>query len=266
AAFQRAGDAVRAAIAGQRALGDHAWPEGAILRVRMGLHTGEPAVEGGAYLGLDVNRAARICAAAHGGQVLLSQTTRELVTRGVQTEDLGRFSLAGLTEPEHLFQLVVPGMASRFPSPRIDAPHERRSLARSLKSSRWRRPSLEEGAFAVRALLSGVEPGLQRPLSALGATLFTAHRAAAGADEFLARIDGKRMLPTLQTAEATDNLRSSVETLTHELDQTVTQAAAAVDPLSFKLGRTRRRGVYRSGRLFVVPFFESSAPSADASS
>jgi class 3 adenylate cyclase len=99
AAFQRAGDAVRAAIAGQRALGDHAWPEGAILRVRMGLHTGEPAVEGGAYLGLDVNRAARICADAHGGQVLLSQTTRELVTRDAQTEDLGWFSLAGLTEP-----------------------------------------------------------------------------------------------------------------------------------------------------------------------
>jgi hypothetical protein len=63
-------------------------------------------------------------------------------------------------------------------------------------------------------------------------------------------------LVTLQTAEATDNLRSSIETLTHELDHAVTQAAAALDPLSFKLGRTRRRGVYRSGRLLVVPFVD----------
>jgi class 3 adenylate cyclase len=79
ASFARAGDAVRAAVAAQRALATHSWPEGATVRVRMGLHTGEPTVTTGRYVGLDVHRAARIGAAGHGGQVLLSPTTRELV-------------------------------------------------------------------------------------------------------------------------------------------------------------------------------------------
>ena len=74
-AFARADDAVAAAAAGQRAL------EGLPLRVRMGLHTGQPSIVGDDYIGLDVHRAARICAAAHGGQVVLSQTTRDLVGR-----------------------------------------------------------------------------------------------------------------------------------------------------------------------------------------
>ena len=68
-----------AAIAAQRRLAEHSWPDGAELRVRMGIHTGEPTVGGERYVGVGVHRAARICAVGHGGQVLVSQTTRELL-------------------------------------------------------------------------------------------------------------------------------------------------------------------------------------------
>ena len=78
-AFARATDAVSAAVAAQRALASHAWPEGVAVRVRMGLHTGEPHLAAEGYVGLDVHRAARIMNAGHGGQILLSQTTRDLV-------------------------------------------------------------------------------------------------------------------------------------------------------------------------------------------
>ena len=75
-AFQRAKDGVDAAVAAQQLIGAYAWPELAVVRVRMGLHTGEPVVESGVYLGLDVNRAARICSAGHGGQILLADDAR----------------------------------------------------------------------------------------------------------------------------------------------------------------------------------------------
>src|SRR3954469_9465122 len=81
--FTRAWEAVAGAVAAQRALAAHAWPGGAEVRVRMGLHTGEPAVGDESYLGLDVVRAARICSAAPGGQVLLSETTRALLGSNV---------------------------------------------------------------------------------------------------------------------------------------------------------------------------------------
>ena len=72
-AFSRARDALGTAVAAQRGLTKHAWPDGASLRVRMGLHTGEPVIETEGYVGQDVHRAARICSAGHGGQILLSQ-------------------------------------------------------------------------------------------------------------------------------------------------------------------------------------------------
>src|SRR3954454_16222967 len=105
--FARADDAVAAAAAGQRAL------EGLPLRVRMGIHTGQPAIVGEQYVGLDVHRAARICAAAHGGQILLSQTTRDLTD--VDTRDLGEHRLKDLTQPQRLHQLVAPGLEPQFP-------------------------------------------------------------------------------------------------------------------------------------------------------
>ena len=111
-AFARASDAVSAAEEAQAALA-----EGPI-RIRIGLHTGEPAVTEEGYVGLDVNRAARICAVAHGGQVVLSQSTRELVDAEIR--DLGLHRLKDLQAPERLYQLGN----GDFPSlqPRADQP------------------------------------------------------------------------------------------------------------------------------------------------
>jgi class 3 adenylate cyclase len=117
-AFVRARDAVAAAASGQRALASHAWPDGAQVRARMGLHTGEPAAGDEGYLGLDVARAARICAAGHGGQVLLSQTTRALIAGdepdGLGVLDLGEHRLKDIAQPEPIYQLVVAGLPTRF--------------------------------------------------------------------------------------------------------------------------------------------------------
>jgi len=108
----RAAEAVTMA---QRAFATHPWPEGVELRVRMGLHTGKPTFREGAYYGLDVHRAARIAQAGSGGQILLSQQTRDELGRSFELEDLGEHELPGLGEPERLFQLTVLGLPSSFP-------------------------------------------------------------------------------------------------------------------------------------------------------
>jgi predicted ATPase/class 3 adenylate cyclase len=117
--FTTARDAVAAAIAAQRALAHHPWPEGVEVRVRMGLHTGEPTFTGTGYVGLDLHRAARISAAGHGGQVLLSQTTRHLVEQdrpqGVILRALGSHRLKDLIQPERLFQVLISDLPTDFP-------------------------------------------------------------------------------------------------------------------------------------------------------
>jgi YVTN family beta-propeller protein len=117
-AFRRAKDAVAAAVAGQRDLAAQEWPDGTSVSVRMGLHTGEPQVGEQRYVGMGVHKAARIGAAGHGGQILLSSTTRELVEDelppGVTIRDLGERRLKDLDRPERLFQLVVEGLRSDF--------------------------------------------------------------------------------------------------------------------------------------------------------
>ena len=115
-AFERAREAVGAAAAAQRALAAHDWPQGEPVRVRMGVHTGEPELSpGGYYVGVDLTRGARICAAAHGGQVVLSRTTRDLVGEDIEVRDLGDYRLKGVPRPERLFQLVAPGLGFDFP-------------------------------------------------------------------------------------------------------------------------------------------------------
>jgi class 3 adenylate cyclase len=117
--FARARDAVAAAVAAQLALAAHRWPDGATLRVRMSLHTGEPVVGEEGYIGIDVVRAARICAAGHGGQVLLSAPTAALVGSalpdGVHERDLGEHRLKDIDQPERIYQLDVDGLPSSFP-------------------------------------------------------------------------------------------------------------------------------------------------------
>lgn len=110
--FTRAKDAADAAVEAQRALARHEWPGGAEVRVRMGLHTGEPQVGEHGYLGIDVVRAARICSAGHGGQILLSETTRALLgnalPEGVSVLDLGQQNLKDI-QHERIFQLALEG-------------------------------------------------------------------------------------------------------------------------------------------------------------
>ena len=118
-AFPRATDAVSAAVDMQRALAAYVWPEGVTVRVRMGLHTGEPQLSAENYIGLDVHRTARIMSAGHGGQVLLSLTTRDLVEHdlpeGVSLRDLGEHRLKDLQLSVHLYQLVIAGLSEDFP-------------------------------------------------------------------------------------------------------------------------------------------------------
>jgi class 3 adenylate cyclase len=110
--FPRARDAVAAAVDAQRALHDHEWPGGREVLVRMGLHTGEPHVGEEGYLGLDVVRAARISAAGHGGQILVSETTRALIgnqlPEGVAVHDLGQQHLKDV-QHEHIYELTIDG-------------------------------------------------------------------------------------------------------------------------------------------------------------
>ena len=112
--FSRARDAVTAAVEAQRAHAGAAWPRGETVRVRIGLHTGEPAIHEEGYVGLDVVRAARICTVGQGGQILLSETTRALIgsglPEGVSVFPLGQRHLRGIDEPERVYEIAIDGL------------------------------------------------------------------------------------------------------------------------------------------------------------
>lgn len=307
AVFRGAGEAVAAAVAGQRALAAERWPPGVSVRVRMGLNAGSPVVVEGGYVGLDVNRAARICAAGHGGQVLCSQTVRDALAGEAEFRDLGAYVLAGLPQPERVFQLVVSGH-EEFPPLRV-APTEDRGRRAPPRTRERGQASLEETAWQVRSALSGVPRHLRSAVGELGGALFTGQRAVERADHLLGRIDRRRLTKrhaqqremaafsdaaereaasiTVQIAavEAVDRHRQALLDLTPEaitilhqpasaehsqvealrtriaatidaLDDAVTKAAAVLDPLAFKLARTRSRGVYRSGDRYIVPYID----------
>ena len=146
-AFARAGDAVAAAIDGQRALSSHGWPEAAQLRVRMGLHSGEPRARGERYVGFGVHRAARVGAVGHGGQILLTNATRELVADELppqtQLRDLGSYRLKDVDRPEQLFQVEAEGLERTF------SPLAARRVA---GPRRVRRPLVLAGALLAAAV------------------------------------------------------------------------------------------------------------------
>lgn len=118
--FPLATDAIGAVVEVQRSLAEHAWPEGTTVRLRMGLHTGEPRLAEEGYVGIDVHRAARIGSIGHGGQVLLSETTAALVRgelpEGVSLLDLGEHRLKDIQRPEPISQLVISDLSSDFPA------------------------------------------------------------------------------------------------------------------------------------------------------
>ena len=304
ACFGRASDALAAAIAGQLALISHGTP----FWVRMGVHTGEPELIGDAYIGIDVNRAARICAAGHGGQILVSQTTRDLVSTNVQFRDLGTYLLAGVEHAERIFEVRAPGL--RTASLPLRAEHESGAHRRRRPGLRLRRgrssAQLADTAWLARRL---IEPGpLREALTDLAAGLFAADRALHRADALLARIDRHRIArrlaeqrelslasaPVAELAAGTDaklacldrlgedrqvvsdlgieaaallgrsftahaveqmgeRLRLATSTLEGQIDVT----AQAHDALSYRLARTRWRGVYRLDGRYVVPYHDT---------
>jgi YVTN family beta-propeller protein len=156
-AFRTAKEALAAAVDAQRDLEAQSWPEGAQVRVRMGLHTGEPKVGGERYVGIGVHRAARIGAAGHGGQVLLSSTTKELAEEdlppGVSIRDLGERRLKDLDQRQRLYQLVIEGLASEF--------KPLRTLDVELKRKRRR-------LYAGAALIGAAAAAVAIPIFGLG--------------------------------------------------------------------------------------------------
>jgi class 3 adenylate cyclase len=158
--FARARDAVAAAVELQRAHAEHEWPEGETVRVRMGLHTGEPAVGKEGYLGVDVVRAARLSATGAGGSVLLSETTRALVgsslPEGVSMHPAGERILKDIDEPERLFELAIEGVEVT-PTPTAKASEDE-----------WDRRSEELATRMSERINKSVFESLERSLGKLG--------------------------------------------------------------------------------------------------
>ena len=119
AVFPTPGGAVRAAVTAQRGLASHPWPDGSEVRVRMGMHSGDGVLGGDDYVGIDVNRAARIAATGHGGQIVISEPTRALLAdslpEGVAFRDLGVHRLKDFDRAEHLHDLAIDGLDTELP-------------------------------------------------------------------------------------------------------------------------------------------------------
>jgi class 3 adenylate cyclase len=184
-AFPSAPEAVAAAADATRALAAHPWPQGTTLQVRMGLHTGTPQVVGDHYVGLDVHRAARIAAAGYGGQILLSESTRVLVSHdlpeGTTLRDLGTFRLKDLQYPERLAQLVLPDLPTDFPPLRtLDRHTHNLPIQPTLLLGR------EEHLATLGSLLRGGEVRLVTLTGAggIGKTRLAVQAAAEALDDF----------------------------------------------------------------------------------
>ncbi len=154
-AFTRPKDAVLAAVAGQRAITAHDWPDDGVVRVRMGIDTGEASVAEDRYLGLAVHRASRICAAGHGCQILVSQAVNALLEDhedelGATLRDLGPQRLKDFDRPMRIYQLVVPGLPHEFPELRVGSTKfEGREEELAEAALRAAQPEQEEGGVRV---------------------------------------------------------------------------------------------------------------------
>lgn len=288
AAFAHASDAVAAALEIQRA------HTGRDLKARIGIHTGEPSLSGEGYVGLDVHRAARICAAGHGGQVLLSAATRTLVGAAA-ARDLGEYTLKGITTPELIFALDAPGLA-RIARPLRATPAgvERQRWRRARRPPSRARTGLRELAWEIRVRLPAT-PEAERPsVSALAAAMFGAAHAERDAAAFLARTDRRplaRLLASYREMSVTSRRsarefakiesqlaclemlgshreeleraarrqpasRNDIAAATQLLEQALEQARALVGHAAEPLRRTLSRGVYRSpsGEYIVLGY------------
>jgi class 3 adenylate cyclase len=132
------------AAAVRRGLAAREWTDGLEVRLRIGIHSGHPTLTEAGYIGLAVHTTARVCAAAHGGQIVVSAATRTAIgaspPAGVRFRGLGRHRLSGLPDPEMLFQVQASGLRARFPPPRTP------------RRTPQRRPAAERHTGAARQL------------------------------------------------------------------------------------------------------------------
>ena len=185
-AFSDPGRALEAAVAAQRRIESYAWPDGVRLRVRMGLATGKVAVSGGEYVGLPVHEAARICAAAHGGQILCSAATVAALDgppADGELLELGTFELRGIPTPRPLLQLTADGLEHDFPPPRDTA------RAGGSRVSIWRRAgddggTASAGELRFRPVADGVETEVRRASGGEGTFRLVIRRHGAIEEEF----------------------------------------------------------------------------------
>ncbi len=153
AVFDRPAAAVEAAVAIQRALGNRRWPGNLEVRVRVGIHSGHPTLTDVGYIGLAVHTTARLCAAAHGGQIVVSAATRtaaaESTPTGIRFRSLGRHRLPGLPDAEILFQVQAQGLPLSFPPPRISRRSTSRRRPRDRQDGRTDRTSPRRGQLEL---------------------------------------------------------------------------------------------------------------------
>jgi predicted ATPase/class 3 adenylate cyclase len=191
--FREAPAAVGAAADAQIALAAASWPQEAEVRVRMGIHTGIGMLGGDDYVGIDVNRAARIASAAHGGQVLVSEATRALVEAdlpsGATLRSLGEHKLKDVARPEHLAQLVIDGVPSAFP-PIQTGDSAAGNLPSRLTAFIGREAELEElGRLIEQSRLITLTGTGGTGKTSLAIEFATAHAASFPEGAWLARLD-----------------------------------------------------------------------------
>jgi YVTN family beta-propeller protein len=218
-AFVRAQSAVAAAVDAQRALASQKWPAGIQVRVRMGLHTGEPGVDEEGYHGVGVVRAARLCALAHGGQILMSDTTRALLEDdkrlNVSLRDLGLHQLKGLPRPERVWQLVAEGLPDAFPS--LETP--------------------ERDAFAIKGRAEELEAAAQAAVSPPRLAQLKQRRVLWALVAALAAIAAViAVLTTRGGATATSIEPNSVAVITSKGDRVVAAIRVGNTPTNVALG------------------------------
>jgi class 3 adenylate cyclase len=202
--FSRARDAVAAAVEAQRAHAAATWPDDTAVRVRIGLHTGEPAIHEEGYVGLDVVRAARICTVGRGGQILLSETTRALLgsglPKGVTVFPLGQRHLRGIDEPERVYEVAIEDLEQeREPA---GAPGPVEPVAPPAPPAPARGPDFGE------RLSASIQEQVLRKL-----------------DEKLRRVDTRRDAPD-EASSGVDDIATRMQSLGDEIDARIRAALA----------------------------------------
>jgi YVTN family beta-propeller protein len=226
-AFARAADAVAAAGDAQAALAAASWPADEAVRVRVGVHTGEPLVEAPRYVGAEVHKAARIMAAAHGGQVLVSESTRRLLDDREELHDrslldLGLYRLKDFDEPARLYELRGPDLAERFPPPRAQpvARPRRRLLATAFALA-----VAVAGAVTVLLLTRGPAGGVKVAADSVAVIDPASNRVVASVSLGSAPTAITTGAGDVWTASATDGTLARIDPKTATLLQTLAPPA-----------------------------------------